>query len=1066
MTAPAEIALALAVGIPFVGAGAGLLLGARGRPWAPLATAVATFLACAGVLPGLGSGAPELVLGTLLPGLPLRLRPDALGVIFALLASSLWIPTTIYSAGYLGALREHARTRYDACFAVVVGAAIGVAMAADLLTLFVFYEILTVATWPLVVHKETPEAFAAGRKYLVYTLGGGAAVLVGLALLAATAGPGALVFEGGGNGPVAGLSPGIARTAFVLLFLGFGVKAAIMPLHGWLPSAMVAPTPVSGLLHAVAVVKAGVFGLLRLLHHLYGPDLVEGLGLSDPVVALAAATVIGGSILALAQDDFKAMLAYSTVSQLSMIVLGAALLTREGVLGAAYGLAAHGFAKLAMFFVAGAVFVKTGRTRISELGGLGRRMPLAFALFGLAALSMAGLPPLAGFGEKWLLGAGAWRAGRGWVLAVLVASTVLNLAYFLPVLLKAWFGSPPEGASAQGLRDPAGRAGPSLLAPAAAAVAGALLLGIFTSVPHGPFESARLAASQVFGPATLDLPAMSTGRAIPPFAVLLLGGGLALLLPGALRTSGLLAAGAGTLLLAWGMPAGDSWGLPFLGGEVLLLHADPLSRLAGVIFSLVTLLALAYASAFARRRTILCALLYASAALAAVYAGDWISLVIAWELMAVASTVLVAEHGGDAAPAAVRYLLWHGFGGALLMAGAALCWVQSGSPILGPAPSTTAAVLLFLGAGVNAAFIPLHAWLPDTYPRPHFAASVFLSVYTTKSAVYLLARTMPAEGVPWVAWMGGAMALYGVTFAVMQNDVRRLLSYHIVSQVGYMVAGVGLAGALGTDGGMAHVFNHILYKALLFMCAGAVLWRTGAGTLDRLGGLARRMPLTAAAYAVAALSISGVPLFNGYVSKGMVTAAAHGQSTLLWLVLEAASFGTFLSFLKIGWFAFLRPGDVEASDPPPAASAAMLATAGLCVLIGVAPSTLYGLLPSGGAGHVAYAAGPLLESLVVLGAAGGFFLVAGRRLLAPHEPRLRDVDALHGPAGRAAAAGCAALAGAFRKSWRGVLGGVEGTRAAGRAALLMEARDAGWNMAAYGAALLVLVLLVLGGVQG
>ena len=370
-------------------------------------------------------------------------------------------------------------------------------------------------------------------------------------------------------------------------------------------------------------------------------------------------------------------------------------------------------------------------------------------------------------------------------------------------------------------------------------------------------------------------------------------------------------------------------------------------------------LAILYAAAVAAPRLHLFALLYAGASLGVVFAGDWITLLFFWELMAITSTILIWQEGGEAISAGYRYLLYHGLGGSLLAAGIALLFLGNGSPIVGPLagiPVATyqlwASVLIVLGIGVNMAFIPLHTWLPDAYPRANFVASVFLSVYTTKAAVYLLARAQP--GTEYIAFMGALMAVYGVTFAVFQNDMRRLLSYHIISQVGYMVAGIGILGwlgaangigQLGLDGGMAHLVNNILYKTLLFMVVGVIIWKTGENLLSRIGGLQKKMPVTALAFWIAALSISGVPLFNGYVSKGMVLMAAENTSIWLWVLLEIASFGTCLSFLKLGYFAFLRPGSSEASDPPLLMQAGMLGAAALCIIIGIYPRLLYGILP-------------------------------------------------------------------------------------------------------------------------
>ncbi len=1080
-----QAALAATVLTPFAGAVAVISLRKYPNPReaASLAAAVLTFLFAAVSLPAAFAGTQvSLVLGTMFGGLTLALRADGLGLLFASLASFLWILTTVYSVGYMRGLREHAQTRYYAAFALVLGATMGVALSSNLFSLFLFYEILTVATYPLVVHKESEEAFAAGRKYLVYTLSGGVAVLAGLSLLYAVGGAGALEFVGGGNLTIAGIPTDLAKAAFLLLLGGFGVKAAIVPFHGWLPSAMIAPTPVSGLLHAVAVVKAGVFGLLRLLLFLYGPGLMVGLDLQWIVLTAAVVTILVGSLLALVQDDFKLRLAYSTVSQLSYIVLGAAVLvpigfggaTREGmaaaVIGATFAIAAHAFGKLTMFFVAGAVAVETGKTKVSQLDGIGRKMPRTFVAFTLATLSMAGLPPMAGFVAKWYLSIGAWNAGDWWILFVLVVSSVLNLAYFLPIVIRAFF-RPYEGAM--------GEARPSLGVPLLVTAAGALILGLWTAMPSGPFEIARLIASEVvpaFSPGPLA--SLSLGTAVPPFLVFLIGGPLALLLKGRARQIGLITVAGIALLDAYVLPMGETWRLPFMGYDLLLLRVDSLSYLTGLIFAIISFLAVLYAAGFAKPWMHLYALLYAGTSIGAVFAGDWVTLLVFWELMAITSTLLIWDNGGEAVGAGFRYLLFHGFSGAMLGAGVALLFFGAppGSTLLVGHVTGLAALFITIGIGVNVGFIPLHTWLPDSYPKAHIAASVFLSVYTTKAAVYLLARAQPDTVL--VAFMGGIMAVYGVTFAVLQTNMRKLLSYHIISQVGYMVAGVGLFGwlaasdpevaGLGLDGGMAHVFNHILYKALLFMTIGVVIWRTGENTLARLGGLQKRMPVTAIAFWIAAFSISGVPLFNGFVSKGMVITAAEETSTVLWILLEIASFGTFLSFLKLGYFAFLRPSLEakplkDAKDPPLTMQAAMLGTAALCVAIGVYPSLLYAILPE----PTTYNAWDLLrlgETLLVLGAAAAFFFTIGRRILEPHETRLVDADAAYVPMGNTVAAGGSALYRAFGASYRGATGTALALFAAGRRAMRLEDRDVNWNLVAFGSALAVVLGFLLLGV--
>jgi formate hydrogenlyase subunit 3/multisubunit Na+/H+ antiporter MnhD subunit len=1082
--------LILIVALPFIGTGFIILLHNRpdAREATSLAAAVLTFLLCLIALPSaFASRAVSTLALVILPGLSLQFTADAFGLLFASLASLLWIITTVYSIGYMRGLKEHAQTRYYACFAICIGAVMGVALSTNLFSLFVFYEILAIAAYPLVVHIETPEALAAGRKYLLYTQAGGVSILAGIMALLAMGNT--LDFVAGGNPGIAAMAPDFARLAFFLLMAGFAVKAALIPVHGWLPSAMIAPTPVSGLLHAVAVVNTGVFGLLRIMLYLYGPGLMAGLGLQNIVIAAAVITIIVGSLLALMQDDFKLRLAYSTISQLSYMILGAAVLVPPGisgvsdagraaaVIGATYAFCAHAFGKLTMFFVAGAVAVETGKKKISELDGIGRKMPWEFGAFTLAALSMVGLPPMAGFIAKYYLslGIGAGDISIWWILLILISASVLNLAYFLPIIMRAFFRQ-PEGDI------PAVRM--TLRVPLQVTAAGALLLGLWTASPLSPFGLCAQIAADVTHTAALVSGTFSLGTAIPPFLIFLIGAPLVLALNGRARQAGLIALGgialADVLLLPGGALAGTAtagvmqWELPFMGYTLVLLRVDSLSYLTGVIFAIITFLAILYAAAVAAPRLHLFALLYAGSSLGVVFAGDWITLLFFWELMAITSTFLIWQEGGEAIRAGYRYLLFHGLGGTLLGAGIALLFLGAGSPIVGPLagiPVTTyqfwATVLIVLGIGVNVAFIPLHTWLPDAYPRANFVASVFLSVYTTKAAVYLLARAQP--GTEYIAFMGAIMAVYGVTFAIFQNDMRRLLSYHIVSQVGYMVTGVGilgwlgaasLTGQLGFDGGMAHVFNHILYKALLFMAVGVIIWKTGENALSRLGGLQKKMPVTALAFWVAAFSISGVPLFNGYVSKGMVLMAAEQTNVWLWVLLEIASFGTFISFLKLGYFAFLRPGNTEASDPPLLMQAAMLGAAVLCILIGIYPQILYGILPYP-ITYLAYDPEHMISALLVLGAAALFFFVAGRKILEPHEASLPDFDVAY----RGLAHGITAFAGILQVFFVRVYGSVIAAAltlfTAGKYAMGMEDRDANWNLAMFGCVLVALITVVI-----
>jgi multicomponent Na+:H+ antiporter subunit D len=420
--------------------------------WTVVAS-VAKFGIVASMLPAVLDGAVfEWSLGAFLPGIEFALRADALGMLFAFLASGLWIVTSFYSIGYMRGNDETNQTRYFAAFAVSLSATMGIAFAGNLVTIFVFYEILSIATYPLVAHDETEEARSAGRKYLAYTMfGGGVLVLAGTALVYLIAGN--VSFTAGGIQELANADPGLAMLAFFLLAIGFGVKAGIMPLHQWLPEAMVAPTPVSGLLHAVAVVKSGAFGVSRVVLDVFGPELVFELslpfGFSAGLVlsTIGAITLTAASIIALRKDHLKQRLAYSTVSQLSYIILGLGLFGWYGLVGALLHIPAHAFMKLTLFFCAGNLHVSTHTDYISEMAGIGKRMPLTMGAFTVASLGMAGIPLLAGFVSKYYMLIGGVRMGAQftpvayYLVGALLLSGVLNIAYFWPVIYTAFFES-------------------------------------------------------------------------------------------------------------------------------------------------------------------------------------------------------------------------------------------------------------------------------------------------------------------------------------------------------------------------------------------------------------------------------------------------------------------------------------------------------------------------------------------------------------------------------------------------------------------------------------------------
>jgi len=376
-----------------------------------------------------------------LPGVGIAFRVDSLGLLFALVSSSLWIVTSAYSIGYMRGLKEHSQTRYFCFFALALSATIGVAFSANLFTLYLFYEMLSLATYPLVTHHQDPEARSSGRKYLLYIVGTSIGFVLPAMLISYNL---AGTLEFGKQGFLAGTGSK-PLMAFLLVMLVFGfAKAAIMPFHSWLPAAMVAPTPVSALLHAVAVVKVGVFSVVRVLTGVFGIDLLASLNFGPFIVFVASVTILVGSFIALSQDGLKRLLAFSTIAQLSYIVLGVGLLSPKGMTGGMAHIAMHAFGKITLFFCAGAIFVATGKKNISEMVGIGRRMPVTMAAFFIGSLSIIGMPPCGGFVSKWYLVLGSLEAHQMPVLFVLLGSSLLNAAYFMPIVYKAFFCKPED----------------------------------------------------------------------------------------------------------------------------------------------------------------------------------------------------------------------------------------------------------------------------------------------------------------------------------------------------------------------------------------------------------------------------------------------------------------------------------------------------------------------------------------------------------------------------------------------------------------------------------------------
>ncbi len=408
--------------------------------------ALVTFGLVLALTPAAFSGeAPTTSLGELIPGVEMTLRADAMGMIFALLASLLWVLAGFYAIGYMRGDNASNQTRFFAFYALCLSTAFAVALAGDLLTFFIAYELLTVTTYPLVTHKGDAKAIRAGRTYLGYLLAGGVLVLLAMAIVFATTGQ--LSFEAGGF--VAGhLDPALIIVVFLLFAVGFGTKAGLMPLHAWLPGAMVAPTPVSALLHAVAVVKGGVFAVGRAIGFVLGPSALAEVGIQTVLSAVAGATIIVASVIALRQDHLKRRLAYSTIAHLAFIVLGFSLVSTTAYEGALLHIVNHGALKITLFFAAGAIHIAAHKDYVSELDGIGRKMPFTMVAFAVAAYGLAGLPPMGGFLSKWYLVLGALEAGQPVFAAIMVGSGLLTAGYLFPIVYRAFFKAPPEAATA------------------------------------------------------------------------------------------------------------------------------------------------------------------------------------------------------------------------------------------------------------------------------------------------------------------------------------------------------------------------------------------------------------------------------------------------------------------------------------------------------------------------------------------------------------------------------------------------------------------------------------------
>ncbi|MFQ5887473.1 MAG: monovalent cation/H+ antiporter subunit D family protein [Candidatus Hydrothermarchaeales archaeon] len=482
----------MAVFVPFICA---LLILASGekhrnlRDMWSLTASLSVVILVASLMPwavrGIVIESPVYSLVRISPVLLVNFRVDVLGAFFGGLSAFMWIYMVMYTIGYMRRMQERNQTRFFACFALAISAGIGIAFAGNLFTFFIFYEMLSISVYPLIMHHETEEAMRAGRTYLMYVLIGGVFVLGSMAITYVWAGT--LTFSK--LGILAGTAtPNQLRLLFGLFIIGFGVKSAIMPLHGWLPTSMVAPTPANALL---SVVEAGVFGIARLVYNIYGANLMRELGLSLPLAYVATISILLASVYAWRQDNLKRRLAYSTVSQLSYTILGIALLTQNSMTGGVIHIVHQALMKNTLFFCAGAIFVQTGKKNISEMAGLAKRMPMTMTIFAVSALGVIGIPPMVGFITKWYLAIGTLEAGQPIFLVVILISAMLNAAYYLPPIYDGFFREAPDGITEYS------EAPMSMLGPLVATGLFVLFFGIFANIPYTPLRIVHLTVDKL-----------------------------------------------------------------------------------------------------------------------------------------------------------------------------------------------------------------------------------------------------------------------------------------------------------------------------------------------------------------------------------------------------------------------------------------------------------------------------------------------------------------------------------------------------------------------------------------
>ncbi len=849
----------------------------------------------------------------LLPNMDLVLNADALSLLFVSLSGLLWLLTTIYAVGYFKGSTN--LSRFFGFFSLCVSATAGIALAGNLITFLIFYELLTLTTYPLVVHKGNPASLRAGRVYLVYTMIGGALLLAGVAWLKSLAG--ALDFTATGIlSSLPHLDPLHLQIIFVLLIVGLGVKAALVPLHGWLPIAMAAPAPVSALLHAVAVVKAGAFGIVRVVYDVYGIEFARDLGLTAGLAVLASITIVYGSIRALYQNDFKKRLAYSTVSQVSYIALGTAIAGPIATIGGIVHLVHQGLMKITMFFCAGSLAETLKIHKISEMNGVGRRMPLTMTAFTIAALGMIGLPPVAGFVSKWYIGTGALEVGAYWVLGVLAASSLLNAAYFLPVIYAAWF-KPAQQEWPDKPADSRFEAHWMLLLPPVVTASLAMVVGLFANAGFTPLSWVKLISSREYG-LTLVPFIPETLLSFPQLWLIIL---VPLLLASlfwikpirpSLGRFACWAAVPALLVGIWLPDTSVTLNWLFFSSVIAL---DGTTRVILLMSSILWFVAGVYGTDYLKRdkqfgRYGFFFLLCMTGNFGLILNQDVFGYITFFSLMSFAAYGLVIHTASAAAlQAGKTYIQWVVIGEVVLFAALAGLAFTGTNPVSGLDNSLQplwVSWLFVIGFGIKTGLLGLHFWLPRAHPVAPVPASALLSGLMVKAGLIGWWRFMPAGEVE-LPGIGATMIVLGLGAAflavlagLVQRNPKTLLAYSTISQLGILTTGVGVAfrnpeaWPLLLPALTLYAVHHGIAKGALFLSVGLGNRLAKPGIAGALLWLAVIMP---------ALALTGIPITSGALAKSALKSAVADIDWLI-LVLPLSAVATsclmmrFLGLLK------------------------------------------------------------------------------------------------------------------------------------------------------------------------